>query len=119
LSSPQSSKMPNLGLGSNPFRNSNQGSGSGSSSHPPVTIRRPIDESSTQFFQALNNNEVLGSVTIQFQGAGGLGYALDLTNAVIMSIERVMDAAVQGPCEDVEFAYSAKRIRLIKNDLRV
>jgi type VI protein secretion system component Hcp len=123
-SNTQPFKIPNPGLGSNPFKNAGSGkgsggAGSGSQQHSPITIRRGVDAASPLFFQFLANSEVFGNVAIQFDGAGGVTYSLLLTNASIVSIRRVVDAAAQCPCEDVEFAYSTRRIALSRDALLV
>lgn len=77
-------------------RDSASGLPTGKRRHSPVSIVKPLDASSPQFFSAAVNNENLKAVTVEFTRRGSDGqdrvyYSIKLTNASIGSIRQFTD----------------------------
>ena len=74
-------------------RDMTTGQATGKRQHKPIRIKKEWSAASTQLFQALENNELLTSVTLDFfsvdQGTGQmlLDHSIQLTNAFVTSIE--------------------------------
>ena len=78
-------------------RDAASGQPSGKRQHSPVSIVKEWGAASPQIFQALANNEVLGTVDIDCYGVledgkTGLVHKLKLSNAAVSSIEQRGDA---------------------------
>jgi type VI secretion system Hcp family effector len=75
-----------------------------------VTITKRWDAASIPFLQALETNENLNSVTLDFDGVGTTGaqtavFTVKLTNATVSSVHEYFDAT--GALEDVTFNFAS------------
>ena len=98
------------------------GQATGKRQHSPITITKPIDQSTPLLFNALVQNETLTTFELRFFApnkmgtAGGSGaemnhYTIRLTNATVVSIHNTMpnnlfaDMASVPQTEEVSFTY--------------
>lgn len=80
------------------------GQASGKSQSGPVTVTKAWGPSSPQYYVALASNELLKTVTFNFdyRATGGAYEMVQLTNVTVSSIRRRVDP-VSGPVEDISF----------------
>ncbi|MFZ0820774.1 MAG: type VI secretion system tube protein Hcp [Candidatus Acidiferrales bacterium] len=94
----------------------NTGMASGRRMHSAITIRKTIDQASPQLMQALNSNEVLKSVDIEFVHPGPKGpevyKTIHLTNAIISSIQSATGGAGSGRAETITFTAESQNVEM-------
>jgi type VI secretion system secreted protein Hcp len=76
------------------------GQASGKRQHKPIVFTKEWGTASPQFLQALQTNEVLSSVTLEFysqtaKGTTELSHFIRLTNATVTDIKRYTSGATQ------------------------
>ena len=83
------------------------GMATGKRQHSPIVIHKTINNSSPQFMQALIQNEVLKTVTIELRTTTKTYYTITLENAAISSIQHSAPEIDQTPdaLEEIELIF--------------
>ena len=106
-SKPNTIRCSYYGYAVSSSRDTGSGAAVGKRQHSPIVIHKAINNSSPQFMQALIQNEVLKTVTIELRTPTKAYYTITLKNAAITSIQHSVPEVDQTPdaLEEIELVF--------------